>query len=426
MGNPSRYTKKDWKAKLYDYDRAITTPTGSALYCLSDQEVELLLANVEYLRWPTRYYSPTQVTIDPSKILYIANEIERSLMSSSCGCGGGCSCQSSNALDVLVSIEYARQDAETPGSYAPNMPDTAYDQSTVDTTSEAMTQRGQALCLAVDQYVNRIIQEMILRGQAAGAVLSVLGGLVSVFLPMAGFVISVIGGGLIALVESLDNNEQAIKDVKCCMLNGLKGVPITEANFALALGACGFSFGSDEAQLSAIVNANNQDSRNFRAFNVLLGTAFPSVGEDNCAFCDEGWCYLLDFTTDDFSDIVKISAPDTSAGAGYIAGTGYHAPTGEQILIYVNLPPTSFLTDYATRHGTPDAAFVQTYNRDGTVLTFATLSVSGWAVQNHLTDVDAGKVDERIQGGTITKLFIKGRGVDPFNSSNCDGTLPYP
>lgn len=425
MSNPSRYTKRDWKAITHNYDRAIATPTNARLICLSDQEIELLLGCVEYLRWPTRYYSPLNTPIDKLKVLYVANEIERALMAQNCNCGGGCGCQSAAALDVLVSIEWANQDAAEPGSYAPNTPDTTYDTSTTDTTSEEMTRRGAALCYAVDQYVNRIIQEMINRGQAAGAVLLFLGGFVSIFLPMAGFVISMVGGGLVALVEALDNNEQAIKDVKCCMVNGLKNKVITPENFAAALGGCGFTFGSDEAQLSAIVNANSQDIRNFRAFNVLLEVAFPSAGQDNCDFCNQGWCYELDLTADDESEIVKLVPADTSPESGYVAGTGYVAPWDKQLKLKIVLPATSYLTNYAVAMGAPQYAVLSTYNRDGTLMTVATDSFPGWASQKNITDTDPGLCDLVVKGATVTTIFIKGHGVDPFNSSNCDGSLPW-
>lgn len=425
MGNPSRYTKKDWKAITHNYDRAIATPTNARLICLSDQEIELLLGCVEYLRWPTRYYSPLNTPIDKLKVLYVANEIERALMAQNCNCGGGCGCQSAAALDVLVSIEWANQDAAEPGSYAPNMPDTTYDTSTTDTTSEEMTRRGAALCYAVDQYVNRIIQEMINRGQAAGAVLVFLGGFVSIFLPMAGFVISMVGGGLVALVEALDNNEQAIKDVKCCMVNGLKNKAITPENFAAALGGCGFTFGSDEAQLSAIVNANNQDIRNFRAFNVLLELTFPTAVNSNCDFCEQNWCYLLDLTADPESEIIQIVPAGTSPESGYVVGVGYVAPSTKQLEIKIVLPPTSFLVNYAASIGTPASAVLSTYNRDGTLMTVATDGFPGWSNQKNITDTDPGKCGLVIQGGTITGVWLVGHGVDPFNASNCDGAAPW-
>jgi len=425
MGNPSRYTKKDWKAVKYNYDRAIAPETNPRLICLSDQEIELLLANLDYLRWPTRYYSPTNAIIDPEKILYVANEIGRSLMSQSCSCGGGCSCSSADALNVLVSIEWQKMDTADPGSYAPNAPDVTYDQSSSDTTSEEMTRRGSALCYAVDQYVNLNIQEMINRGNAAGAVLLALGGFVSIFLPMAGFVIGVIGTGLVALVEALDNNEQAIKDVKCCMVNGLKGKAPTLANFRLALGGCDFDFGSDESQLAAIVNANNQDERNFRAFNVLLEQAFPTADVANCAFCSEGWCYLLDLATSPNSDIVKIVPAGTSPESGYVVGVGYNAPVAKQVQIKIVLPPTSFLQNYAASIGSPASAVLSTFNRDGTLMTVATDSFPGWSNQKNITDTDPGLCDLVLSGGTITGIWIAGHGVDPFNRSNCDGTAPW-
>lgn len=424
MGNPTRYTQRDWKALTYNYDRAIAPPTNARLVCLSDQEIELLLVSVEYLRWPTRYYSPTKTTIDKSKILYVANEIQRALMAQNCS-SNSCSCASLDALNVLVSIEWQKMDTADPGSYAPGMPDTTYDQSTTDNTSEEMTRRGAALCYAVDQYVNLVIQEMINRGSAAGAVLVALGGFVSIFLPMAGFVISVIGTGLVALVEALDNNEQAIKDVKCCMVNGLKGKIVSAENFKIALNSCDFVFGSDESQLAAIVNANNQDEKNFRAFNVLLETAFPSADSANCDFCTSGWCYLLDLTADPESDIVQIVPAGTSPESGYVVGVGYNAPSTKQIQIKIVLPPTSYLQNYAASIGTPASAVLSTYNRDGTLMTVATDSFPGWSNQKNITDTDPGMVDLVLSGGTITGIWIAGHGVDPFNNTNCDGTAPW-
>jgi len=431
MSERSRYGAKRWKGKQYDYDAAIIPAECSYLICLSDREIELLLAGLEYLRWSERWYSPTGATINPETILYIANEIQRALMSQDCGCGnssGSCTCQSTAILNILMAWQWQQADTGDPRSYAPHSPDTAFDVSTDDTTGAEIAQRSYALCYAVDQYINAIIQEAITRSGVAAGVLIALGGVIAIFLPLAGFVITVVGSTIGALLQALDDDLQAIENVKCCMLNGLKGQTPTFENFRAALGDCGFTFGTNEAQLAAVVNANNQEEKNFRAFMVLLETAYPVSTLSECSYCDEDWCYEIDLTAVTVPAWLDIVEAETSAGAERTVGIGYHALNiGEQITVQVLLPPGSRLNTFALQlTGGSGTLGMYTYKRDETLDTQSWGNASGWAVQQNITDSDPFRVKMvAIYDYALTRLFIAGNGSPPFGASDPDCTPPF-
>lgn len=58
-----------WKGIQYDYDAlAALDPNNSCLYCLSDRDVQIILAALEFVGWKTRYFSTSGATIEQDTI----------------------------------------------------------------------------------------------------------------------------------------------------------------------------------------------------------------------------------------------------------------------------------------------------------------------------------------------------------------------
>lgn len=76
--------KQTYKANLLDYDALLSASDDECSYCLSDREVQMLLAFVDYIAWSTRYIS-TETDIDKTLILSWSNNLARKLMSGCCG-----------------------------------------------------------------------------------------------------------------------------------------------------------------------------------------------------------------------------------------------------------------------------------------------------------------------------------------------------
>jgi hypothetical protein len=68
----------------YDYIRSLSEE--GCCYCLSEQHVAILLAFIDYVGWPTRWYSPTDAEFDTDWLQAIQAQIGGRLMDD-CGCG---------------------------------------------------------------------------------------------------------------------------------------------------------------------------------------------------------------------------------------------------------------------------------------------------------------------------------------------------
>jgi hypothetical protein len=76
--------KSTYKALLWDYDYLLTKSDDECSYCLSEREVQILLAQIDYIGWKTRY-KPTSTEIDQDTIDAWSGNLARKLMSGCCG-----------------------------------------------------------------------------------------------------------------------------------------------------------------------------------------------------------------------------------------------------------------------------------------------------------------------------------------------------
>lgn len=80
LSNP----KATYKAQLLNYDTLLLASDNECTYCLSEREVQMLLAFVDYIGWKTRYIS-TETEIDTVLIGHWSSNLARKLMSGCCG-----------------------------------------------------------------------------------------------------------------------------------------------------------------------------------------------------------------------------------------------------------------------------------------------------------------------------------------------------
>lgn len=83
LSNQQAREKKGWKAIQADYDFVLSLSDRKCSYCLTDQQVAIVLAVAESFHWPTRWYSSTQ-DIDSDVIDALASGLEKALMSGCC------------------------------------------------------------------------------------------------------------------------------------------------------------------------------------------------------------------------------------------------------------------------------------------------------------------------------------------------------
>lgn len=76
--------KSTYRALLLDYDALLAASDAECSYCLSQREVQMLLAFVDYISWKTRYIA-TETEIDRVLIAHWSANLARKLMSGCCG-----------------------------------------------------------------------------------------------------------------------------------------------------------------------------------------------------------------------------------------------------------------------------------------------------------------------------------------------------
>lgn len=157
-----------------------------------------------------------------------------------------------------------------PPSINPDSPDDAFDMD-VDDTPEIAAKRAPALCYAIEQYIDTIVDQTRDRYMAATGL--VVSGLALLLSPMAAVITLIAGAALLDLESDIFNDEEARQKVRCCMFDGLTGEAVTHANFMASVQSCGFLAGSHEAQLASIIHAANQDEANFLVFVDHVGRA---------------------------------------------------------------------------------------------------------------------------------------------------------
>lgn len=73
-------TRKSWKAFQVEYDEVIRRSDRLCCYCLTDQQVQVLLSMCDYVRWPTRWVSDS-MTVSREFTENFSSKMEKQLMS---------------------------------------------------------------------------------------------------------------------------------------------------------------------------------------------------------------------------------------------------------------------------------------------------------------------------------------------------------
>lgn len=268
--NESQYINllaKRFRAITYNWDVLSLYGDESKLYCLTDFQVAWLLSNTDYYRWSTRWSnSPlTQAELDAQKA-----ELEYNLMN----------CFDTRwmgQLDYVYNQVQGEQlqvleDAYDIGGIAGINASTPTDYYSGDDSDN----RIAALCMACDTYVRSYLNNWLTSAATLIGLVSILGVFVA-STPFIGLIAGIIVGGFVFMTQvAIDacNDEDAVSDVVCCMFNGLNGLSITQANFEIALSACAFVEGSNQAIVRDIVASDLSQDKNWYSFLNALGNSY--------------------------------------------------------------------------------------------------------------------------------------------------------
>ncbi len=265
-------------------------------------------------------------TTDPDEIFAVRQQIKELMTMGNCLCGY------SESLRIVINntdLTYNTQLvqiflADGLDGVAPDRPDTAFDEDSGDTGQEIID-RHKAMCAAVHDYVITVVQKGIFDSFLPDAVTLLATGVISFLLtPLAGIVYRTGVQIMETLINMVANKPSIIELVTCCMVEGLEGKAITEANFATALDGCGFGALSDEAFVADAVKMGLDDTGNFLAFVRTLDDYNNMDQEGYECPCQEEVC-AVDFTIDDGGFEAQSGGPL----AIYDAGLGWdNGPVG--------------------------------------------------------------------------------------------------
>lgn len=280
---PFRYMS-NFKAVAADWEYFSSLSDEGQLYCLSEQQIYVLLVQLEYVGWLTRWYNTddiNQTTVDRVK-----SDIMEALMS---------------CVDIQVLIDQAKITAShettnqllqsqeirdiladrydgTPTSINPSAPTTDFG---------ASGDRYTALCAAITAFVYKFAanQASVIRlnevgGAAAVALIAALliPGL-NIFLLVGAGIAVLLGFGVIGVSSETAiaalTDQAALNDVICFMRDTLMSESVTEANWNACLDSYPFGVGTHQAIVADFIKATLAD--NYLSVLDMLGQGYDSV-----------------------------------------------------------------------------------------------------------------------------------------------------
>jgi len=133
------------------------------------------------------------------------------------------------------------------------------------------------LCQLLDDFVRQSIYE---RAVAVAQAAAIPLGIIQVFQPIFGAIFGEDLQGLtLSALQGMLNDEDAIRDVVCCMKDRLEGLPVSDENWFTALDVCSGSLTGNGQQIAGIV-AQDLTVENYRAFVSELSRQQP--GDSGC------------------------------------------------------------------------------------------------------------------------------------------------
>jgi hypothetical protein len=195
-------------------------------------------------------------------------------------------------LAAQLEITLEQLDDGTVESFAPSAPDTAWDADSGDTTEAERVRRQTALCWAVAQYIAEVLRQAAAQVEEVALIIQVLGGILAFLNPPVGFALSTVGLLTKAFFQALVDDPMAVKNVICCMYDGLTDEVVSFDTFRTSIDECGFAFGTNEAQIAGVLAGLNSDEANYRLFARFVGKVYTTMPDDflvATCICEECW-----------------------------------------------------------------------------------------------------------------------------------------
>jgi hypothetical protein len=274
----------NFKAVAMDYEYYLTLLDEGQLYCLTERQIYILLVQLEYVGWLTRWYNTddiTQTTVD-----LIKSELMEKLMS----CVDISILVDQAALNLVDSTTSKQIESQALRDILEDMYDgnpTSVNPSAPTTNFGSTGDRYDALCAGLMAFVYQFA-----RAQADSARAAQIGGLAAVALvallliPGLNFFFVVgasiaVAAGLGTIGVSLEVAIAALTDttaldaVVCYMRDTLRTQSVTEANWTACLNSYPFGVGTHEAIICDFIKP--MLAANYLTILNILGQAYDGT-----------------------------------------------------------------------------------------------------------------------------------------------------
>jgi hypothetical protein len=280
---PFKYMS-NFKAVAADWEYFASLSDEGELYCLSEQQIYVILVQMEYVGWLTRWYNTediNQTTVDRVK-----SDIMEALMS---------------CVDVSILVDQANDNLITAtvnraiqSQALRDILDDRYDGTPTSINPDAPTtnfgisgDRYDALCAGLMAFVYQFARaqaDSVRAGQVGGlAAIALIAALLipglNIFFLVGASIAVLIGLGTVGVtteiaIQALTDTE-ALDNVVCCMRENLRFDTVSEANWLTALNACSFAVGSHEQIVADFLLPTLAD--NYLTILNILGQAYTGV-----------------------------------------------------------------------------------------------------------------------------------------------------
>lgn len=414
--------KATYKAQLLNYDALLLASDQECSYCLSEREVQMLLAFVDYIGWKTRYIA-TETEIDVSLIKTWGDNLARKLMSGCCDeelhrfTDDGIYQSSDDG--GLTWHDDPGGDPRNAGTATPPLPGEA--------SSSKRCAAADNVRDLFEQYRDNLIEIV----GATPTILAIIAGILAfigtvlglsgvgtaigvLFLTMAAEMIQIGGTGISGEITFL--RLQAFRCLVYCRMND-DGELTYEAWQGLLADIAGRFSGFAETFFYQTVNGMGY-------IGVSNAGTIGAATADDCedCDCDAEWCYEFDFLTSDGDWEIRSGAPYGTwvSGQGWV---GTSAGSGVAVVA------SRTLEAFTITHIDYDVVAAGTLNAvviiDNSVAVASNDNVpSGhysWNGTVSGTDITINPSSGASQGADcrITHIRFSGTGSNPFGEDNC-------
>jgi len=297
--------------KIIEVDLDFVLEQGDELVCLqlSRKSIALLLAIAHFQHWKTRWYSTGVISQDVIDTL--ASNAEFQLMDESNPCMTDPCCPETNELlrqllaaqGQTVGLTLQQLDDGTPQSFAPEAP-TNWDGESAD-SPYSNDSYNNALCSAVNDFLASAIRDAGVNLGLAATIGGLISGAIGIVNPVAGFVVRVVVGLTAAALTAAMNDTQAVQNVVCCIIRGLKGREVSASTLAGSLAASGCALSdANEQVIATVFNTYASNLDNYRAFTRhYTGQLSTDDSANTCACCNSSnWRFDYRFFKGQYPD----------------------------------------------------------------------------------------------------------------------------